>query len=107
MFLSDRLSPGNGRGTGLSAGRTAQLRRRKDSVRPRAKPCLNIAANVLIRPIVGGECPKNRIIRTPDGEPGLNYLCRGFKKFFQHAIPSVERIIAQLPKEPIRPLPRM
>lgn len=54
-----------------------------------------------------GECPKNRIIRTPDGEPGLNYLCRGFKKFFQHAIPSVERIIAQLPKEPIRPLPRM
>jgi uncharacterized protein len=30
------------------------LRRRKDSVRPRAKPCLNIAANVLIRPIVGG-----------------------------------------------------
>ena len=37
-----------------------------------------------------GECPKNRIIRTPDGEPGLNYLCRGFKKYFAHAIPEVE-----------------
>lgn len=54
-----------------------------------------------------GECPKNRIIRTLDGEPGLNYLCRGFKHFFAHAIPEVERIVAELRKGPIQPQKRM
>lgn len=54
-----------------------------------------------------GECPKNRFIRTPDGELGLNYLCRGFRKFFGHALPEVERIATQLRKQPLQPKPRM
>jgi len=31
-----------------------------------------------------GECPRNRIVKTPDGEPGLNYLCAGLKLFLHH-----------------------
>ncbi len=31
-----------------------------------------------------GGCPKDRIVLAPDGEPGLNYLCRGYKQLFQH-----------------------
>jgi len=37
-----------------------------------------------------GECPKNRIVKTSDGEPGLNYLCRGYRRIFKHMAPYME-----------------
>jgi uncharacterized protein len=42
-----------------------------------------------------GECPRNRFINTPNGEPGLNYLCAGYKLFFNH-IDRPMRIMADL-----------
>jgi len=48
-----------------------------------------------VRFACNGECPRNRFIRTPDGEAGLNYLCAGYKAFFHH-IDEPMRVMAGL-----------
>lgn len=45
-----------------------------------------------------GECPKNRFIRTRDGEPGLNYLCTGLQKFWRHIDRDVQEICRNIAK---------
>lgn len=37
-----------------------------------------------------GGCPKDRICTTANGEPGLNYLCTAFQKFFGHVAPYMD-----------------
>jgi uncharacterized protein len=43
-----------------------------------------------------GECPRNRISTTPEGEYGLNYLCQGFKHFFSHVTPFMDHMAEQI-----------
>jgi uncharacterized protein len=43
-----------------------------------------------------GECPKNRLVKTPVGEAGLNYLCPGLKQFYRHIqrdLPEIHRYV--------------
>jgi uncharacterized protein len=47
-----------------------------------------------VRALCNGGCPKDRIIQTPDGEPGLNYLCAGWKRFFTYSRPYLAQMVA-------------
>ena len=37
-----------------------------------------------------GGCPKHRFIQSPGGQPGLNYLCEGYKLFFEYIDPYMQ-----------------
>jgi len=49
-----------------------------------------------VRFACNGECPKHRFLRTPEGEPGLNYLCAGYKMFFRHIDPYMRFMAGEL-----------
>ena len=37
-----------------------------------------------------GECPKNRFEKDKYGEPGLNYLCKGYYQYYSHVAPYMD-----------------
>ena len=65
------------------------------SVRPSSTRCPQKCLDCDVRFACHGGCPKDRFIDTPDGEPGLNYLCDGYLAFFHH-IDRPMRIMCEL-----------
>jgi uncharacterized protein len=49
-----------------------------------------------VRFVCNGGCPKNRILTTPDGEPGLNTLCAGYKALFTHIDRPIKMMVEEL-----------
>jgi uncharacterized protein len=47
-----------------------------------------------VKEMCNGGCPKNRLLQAPDGQGRLNYLCAGYKQFFNHCRPFVSAIAA-------------
>ncbi len=55
-----------------------------------------------------GGCPKHRFVLSPDNEPGLNYLCLGFKNFFHHVRPAMEQMLGLISRgQPVRNMMNM
>lgn len=89
-FVEPRFHLGNVKDTPLSDMVNSEKQRqfglhKRDSLPKYCRECE-------VRFICNGGCPKDRIAITPDGEPGLNYLCAGFKAFFTHIDPAMKTI---------------
>lgn len=89
-FVSPEFRIGNIRDTQLvemleSAQQKAFGRKKLESL-----PDYCLSCEVLS--MCNGACPKDRFSPTPEGEPGLNYLCEGYKLFFTHIKPFVEEV---------------
>ena len=67
----------HGRAAGLTTSSDAFGDAKRDTLPAYCRDCS-------VRFACHGECPKNRFTLTPDGEPGLNYLCAGYLAFFTH-----------------------
>jgi len=92
-FVDTDLRIGNIRETPLvelleSTTQRAFGRRKKDAL-----PRLCGSCEVLA--MCNGECPKNRFVRTADGEAGGNYLCSGYRRFFNRVRPFVEAVSSE------------
>lgn len=93
-FVEPRHRLGNVLGTALpilagSDGQRAFGQAKKDTLPRYCRECE-------VRFVCNGGCPKNRIQSTPDGEPGLNWLCEGYRAFFNHVRPGMEYMTAAL-----------
>ncbi|HQE91191.1 MAG TPA: anaerobic sulfatase maturase [Anaerolineae bacterium] len=81
-FVAPRYRLGNIIETPLVELVAAESQRRFGQDKRDALP--QLCRDCAVRFVCNGECPKNRLLAAAAGEPGLNYLCAGYKSFFTH-----------------------
>ncbi len=64
----------------------------RSSARPSGTRCRATAGTCDVRFACHGGCPKDRFMTTPDGEPGLHYLCPSYQAFFRHVRPAMDEM---------------
>ena len=72
--IAEMMASGRQRGFGAA---------KRDSLPRRCRECRWL-------PGVQWRVSENRFCTTPDGEPGLNYLCAGYHRFFSHVAPYMD-----------------
>ncbi len=93
-FVYPENKLGNIMETGLSALADSQQQRKFGADKNDTLP--KYCRECEVRFACNGECPKHRFLSTPDGEPGLNYLCAGYKMFFKHIDPHMRFMANEL-----------
>ena len=73
--------------------------RQRDFGEAKASTLPNYCRQCEVRFACNGECPKHRFIRTPTGEDHLNYLCAGYRRFFNHIDPHMRTMVELLKRE--------
>jgi uncharacterized protein len=81
-YVEPRYLLGNTRTQALPVLVTSEAQQAFGAAKKETLPAYCLACDV--RFLCNGGCPKNRILNTPDGEDGLNWLCEGYKAFFTH-----------------------
>ncbi len=56
----------------------------------------SVCRNCEVRFACHGECPKHRFLVSEQNEPGLNYLCKSYKKYFNYINPYMMRMRQRL-----------
>jgi len=52
-----------------------------------------------VRFVCNGGCPKNRLLHSSDGEAGVNYLCEGYRDFFNYIEPAMTFMADELKED--------
>ncbi len=92
-FVDREHRLGNIRETSLGLLLESDAQRNFGEAKQNALPRYCRACEVLA--MCNGGCPKYRFIQTPDGDPGLNYLCAGLKRFFLHSRAPIASLVAR------------